>query len=281
MSSFIHNTSVLGSADDDAGPDADRNVVVVEAQEDVSVPLAMVEAEQAADRQSLWPTSLRRLLSTSTCRKVTTTYDCNCRCVQPVPAKACHISCVPYWRSFIPIRMSLPLPTPGFYADDKDTTATAALAGYQAVLAVNATSAAFKAEHEATVNRTDTAKLVELAEVFTPDGYGTATPLGHEGYGRTLTLRYEHWESRRRAVDHMHAWHFAPGMVSECFFDPLMRPGATVVKAGDGGMVYFGHEMGFTLWKWMLLLLLALATALSCYQCLLEGEVIKHDTSMY
>jgi hypothetical protein len=270
--SIVHNTSTLGSIlgddDDDDGPDADRNVVVLEE-----------EAAVGGRQQMSWlVSSIRRRLSS--CRDVTTTYDCNCRCVQRVFAKACSIRCEAWWRSFVPIRISLAAPAVGFLPDAQDTSAAAALAGYRSVMSNATMAAAARAEQEAKLNRTDTVKLVELAEVYTPGGVEAQQPppFVRQGYGRVVTAVYEHRSSRGRAIDHLEEAHFIPGIVSECFYDPRMRPGASVVKAGDGGELYFGHEMGFTLWKWMLLLLLALATAtwgaLIINPGLLGGEVV-------
>lgn len=210
------NTSSDLGLDDDADADYDRNEVVEE-----------VEAAWEAEGDEAVTTWRRRL--EGNCRQVTTTYDCNCRCVRRVAAKACTIRCLPHWRSFVPVRVSVYEAAPGFSASD--TSAAAAATAYQALLTANA-SAKARAQQQTTINQTDSAKLVEVASAYTPPAFADAVMSADTdgaAYSRVVTVQYEHGASRSAALRHLDSPHFQPGVQSECFYDPLWRPTAAFI----------------------------------------------------
>jgi hypothetical protein len=205
-----------------------------------------------------WASSLRRQLDVQakTCRDVTSTYDCNCRCVRRVARKQCSIHCLPYWRSFIPIRISLPYAAEGFYRSSQDPTPRQALRGFKQVLSVNGTTETQRKERLNSVNRTDLSSghFVETAETFSVTGYEgySFSPGVDDGFSRVVTLVYQHGASRRKALDKLRQPWFYPGVVSECYYEPDWDPHSSFVPSGH---VAFSHEMGYRLWKWLLLLL--------------------------
>jgi len=177
--------------------------------------------------------------------------------VRRVAAKACTIRCLPHWRSFVPVRVSVYEAAPGFSASD--TSAAAAATAYQALLTANA-SAKARAQQQTTINQTDSAKLVEVASAYTPPAFADAVMSADTdgaAYSRVVTVQYEHGASRSAALRHLDSPHFQPGVQSECFYDPLWRPTAAFIPRTQ---LYFGHEMGWALWKWLLLLLLLAGT---------------------
>jgi len=252
---------------DEAGEAHDQNEVVDElADED-----PMLEAAAALDGTTPSMSSLRRRLDG--CMTVTRTYDCNCQCVQRVFSRACTIKCVPYWRSFVPIRVSTYHPAPGFYANAHDASVAQALTDYRALLSVNATSAAVQ---QAAINRSDAAKSVEVATTYTPPGFaGTSGATVMEGFSRVVTLVFQHGASQSAAMRNLDQPHFAPGAVSECYYDPHWQLAAAMIPRTQ---LYFSHEMGWSLWKWFLLLLLLIGTgtcvALLRHPGLLGGAVV-------
>eukprot|EP00322_Chrysochromulina_rotalis_P004612 CAMPEP_0115831410 /NCGR_PEP_ID=MMETSP0287-20121206/2126_1 /TAXON_ID=412157 /ORGANISM="Chrysochromulina rotalis, Strain UIO044" /LENGTH=107 /DNA_ID=CAMNT_0003284759 /DNA_START=92 /DNA_END=415 /DNA_ORIENTATION=+ len=90
-----------------------------------------------------------------------------------------------------------------------------------------------------------------------------------------------HGASRREAMRYLEQAHFSPGAVSECYYDPLWDPAAAMVPRTQ---LYFAHEMGWSPWKWLLLILLLGATglgvALSVSPGLLGGEVVVDSVTV-
>ncbi len=237
---LLPNNTSMPSMDevDEAELEYDRHEVIEKEEE-----LLLYQGHELShDETSPWVTSLGRRLQSSNCRQVTKTYDCNCQCARRVYARACSIRCVPHWRSFVPIRVSVYEPAPGFYEDQSEQASQQALSEYRAVMSVNATSAAAKQEQLATVNRTDALKLVEMAEAYALPGFASATaPVVMQGFSRVLTVVYQHGASRNAALRNLKQPHFAPGVVSDCFYDPHVKPNAAMISRGQ---LYFSHEMG-------------------------------------
>ena len=66
------------------------------------------------------------------------TYSCNCHCVAPVAARACAVHCLPHWRAFVPVRVSVSAEEGGFFADSEEGAASAAArAQWEARLSLN------------------------------------------------------------------------------------------------------------------------------------------------
>ena len=155
----------------------------------------------------------------SSCSRVTVNYDCNCRCVQRVAAQACHVHCLPYWRSFIPLAITLPYPERGFYPykHTQQSVATA-VQGLSDLMKVNATTAAYEKLKKDPVDLGDLETYVDAAEAFHPKIFDAPPPIEPqppETYRRIATIVYEHRASRARAVAKLMEPHFAPGVVSQ------------------------------------------------------------------
>jgi hypothetical protein len=158
-----------------------------------------------------------------------------------VYARACTVNCVPYWRSFVPIRVVVGAPAPGFFLKPEDRQA---LYEYSAMMSVNATPAAVKEQYLAGVDRTDPAltDAVEMAETYTLPGFASVTtPSVTGGYSRVLTVKYEHGAYRTSAIRNLQQPQFMPGTVSECFYDPHLNPNAAMISRE---YLKFADEMG-------------------------------------
>ena len=253
-------------------PHCDRNE---DGGRNVELGREAMEVDAVAGRQGNenWLAPLRRRLEG--CRQVSETYSCNCRCVRTVHAKACNVRCVPHWRSFIPVRVSVFHPERGFYPSAQDASGGQAVQAFRAELSVNATPASVEKQH---VNQTDTSKLVQVAESYSLPAYATQgefVPVGAGSHSRVVTVQFEFGPSRQAALNSLEHPSFYPGVVSECYYDPEWSPSAVLIPHTQ---LYFGHEMGYTWWKWLLLALLLAATFLSVLlffePSLLGGEVV-------
>ena len=339
-SMLAYMTQQAGRTDEaDETHSAPMEEVVVE---EVPVPESLAEAMEVgsteAERQTpWWGMASRRRLEESSCRRVQTTYSCNCRCIRRVRAKvrhaqmhhrlcairggrydpcamrvttgaipamplrvssptsfahpavnahpavkACNIRCVPYWRSFLPITVTVDGPAPGFTSSASEA-ASAAASVYRAEITTNASAAlAYDATQKA-VNKSDSASLVQEASAYSLaayNGYTGASALD-AGYHRVVTVVYQHGASRARALAKLSEPQFTPGAISECFYDPDWHPSAQLVKREQ---LYFLHEMGYALWKWVLLLLLACGSATACMlmfnPALFGGEVVVDSVTV-
>ena len=188
----------------------------------------------------------------------------------------CHIHCLPHWRSFIPIAITIPFPEPGFYKDERPSVAAAkqALADLERV---NATTAEYEAARKAGgAGLTDAAAgYFEMGEEYHLAAYDSAdqaalyAPPPIESYRRVATLVYEHHASRVRALAKLQEPHFAPGVVSECYYEPEWDSASAFIPQDH---LAFAHEMGYTLWLWLLLLLSLAASALAAYMAFVDPE---------
>jgi hypothetical protein len=228
-----YNTSMAAIETDEADADFDRHEVF----EDES-PLSEAHVPEETFP---WAAPLGRRLQADNCRQVTSTYDCNCRCTSSVYARACTVNCVPYWRSFVPIRVTVGAPAPGFGQESEDRQAQYE---FSAMMSVNATPAAVKEQYLAGVDRTDSdlTDAVEMAETYTLPGFASVTtPSVTQGYSRVLTVKYEHGAYRTSAIRNLQQPQFMPGMVSECFYDPRLNPNAAMISREH---LKFADEMG-------------------------------------
>jgi len=192
--------------------------------------------------------SLRRRLQSS-CQKVTSTYDCNCRCARYVAAKMCSVRCVPYWRAFMPIRITATYASDGLYAADQDVSPARARANFDSMLAADAPSSS---DLTPVQNQSDAQAFNTEASVYSPfDAASRFAPLVSDGFARVVTLVYEHRASRDAALRRINAPWFAPGEVTECWYEPDWHPTSPTIPSDH---VAFNHEMGYRLWKWSLLL---------------------------
>lgn len=224
---------------------------------------------------------LRRRLESKSCRQVSTSYKCNCKCVRSVRSKLCSFRCEPFWRSFVPVRLSVARPASGFFERADDPSPQAALQGYRATMARNQTPSASQTQAAlANVNHSDADQLsvgADQATEYALPGFGGGAfvPMVHDAYSRVATLVYEHGASRGRAMHNLMRWEFAPGVVSECYYEPGWDPHAPFLPSHQ---VAFADEMGYALWKWLLLAvclaLSGLGVALWFRPALLGGEAV-------
>ena len=73
-------------------------------------------------------------------------------------------------------------------------------------------------------------------------------------------LQYEHGPSRSAAMSNLLRPDHLVGTLSACYYDPDWSTRSALIPASQ---VAFASEMGYSIWKW-LLLLLCLGVALSC-----------------
>jgi len=141
------------------------------------------------------------------------------------------------------------------------------------------------ADESASVNRSDAAALLEEASVYSPYAAGaTFAPLVTDGFSRVVTLVYEHGSSRGAAMRKVGSPWFAPGSVSDCYYEPYWNPNSPTLP---GRYLAFGHEMGYQIWKWLLLLVTLLAVVCCVvlffraqpdrYEQVVESETVVHS----
>ena len=230
-----------------------------------------VSADDANADRTTWAAAVRRRLEDplTSCTTVSTTYDCNCLCARRVLSSACSIRCLPYWRGFVPVRVTVPSAVAGFAADDDATASAAALGAYEGLLSANQTSGAYVAAHraDAVLNRSDAAESLERMDgmdsnrpVYSPPRYEGATFAAHvaAGASRVVTVVYEHGASRRAALANLERPELVPGAVSECFYDPHVSARALLVPSAR---LAFASEMGYTLGYWALLVAMLVLSA--------------------
>ena len=206
-----------------------------------------------------------RSSSSRTCYTTRVNYECNCRCVNLVHRKACSVHCLPYWRAFVPVRVSVDrYETAGvFYADDDPRAVSSAKTDWQAMLSVNASTSA---QRSAGNDRADALGAIEGgdAAVYSPYSDTAARAQGYSvnlGWSRLVTLVYNHGPSRSGAIYEMERPEHIIGTVQECYYDPDWNTRSALLPASQ---VAFASEMGYTTWKWLLLVLLLVPLIMCC-----------------
>jgi len=208
------------------------------------------------------------------CRKVTTTYDCNCRCVQHVAQQHCTIRCLPHWRSFIPIMVSLPYAAPGFARPSEVRRAAedakAELKGE--LVTKNSTSKDYQTAKKTPPDLAGLAGSFEIDDSYhlpvydEPDSGGSSLSAllasGPELHRRFASMVYEHGASRERALQKLEEAHFLPGAVSECFYEPNWDAHSIFIPQSH---LAFAHEMGYSLSIWLPFLLSFVGSCLCLY----------------
>ena len=185
-------------------------------------------------------------------------------------SRMCNVHCLPHWRSFVPVRVSVTVMAPGFYPRSNDVSASLAAAEMRSTLTVNATDPTEEAKKIQSANRSDVSKLVEVAAAtYARPGFEAAdqsfTPHVYQNYSRVVTVVANHGAARSNALNWLMRGEFAPGAVSECYYEPDWDPHAPFVRKEH---LAFASEMGYSLWKWILLaLLLGIAGVFGCSSC--------------
>ena len=202
---------------------------------------------------------------TRSCHSVRRSYTCNCRCAAPIYNRGCSIHCQAYWRSFLPVRVSVAALGRGFYIDSDGGWDDAARENKAEMLAPNATPPA------ATVDRSEVASDLEGFENGTPESYSPSVSGSHHGlvtfgWSRVVTLMYEHRASRDAAMANLMQPEHLLGSVTPCYYDPYWSIASAVIPSSQ---LAFESEMGYTVEVWVAVALLVVGSlALACrYGC--------------
>ena len=147
----------------------------------------------------------------------------------------CNVHCLPHWRSFVPVRVSVTVMAPGFYPRSNDVSASLAAAEMRSTLTVNATDPTEEAKKIQSANGSDVSKLVEVAAAtYARPGFEAAdqsfTPHVYQNYSRVVTVVANHGAARSNALNWLMRGEFAPGAVSECYYEPDWDPHAPFVR---------------------------------------------------
>ena len=213
--------------------------------------------------------------SGSTCRRVAVKYDCNCRCAVRVFSKQCSVQCMPYWRSFIPVRVTVQSPEPGFYATPAHTMSlrarTDAVGSFQQMLTTNATTAYNHQKLNVSDSKSHLQNFDDVSTYSLPE-YSASAPFEPlaEGFSRVVTSVYDHHGSRRAAIANLDRPEFYPSVTTPCFYEPRWDPHAPFVTSAE---LAFASEMGFRLWKW-LILGLTLTLCVVCFLLILQPNLL-------
>jgi len=228
--------------------------------------------------------------SSSSCYTTTVSYSCNCRCVAPVYSQACQVRCLPYWRALVPIRVSVDrYEQQGvFYADDDPRSVAVAKAEWRAMLSTNGSTAAERATGNGRENALAAIEGDDGFDVYSPYAdmdMDTATRSGGDGalglhaaavtterrrrsvnmgWSRLVTLVYDEGPSRDGAMYQLSRPEHVVGTVQECFYDPQWDTRTNVLPHQQ---VAFLSEMGYSAWKWTLLLLVLVPLLMMCATC--------------
>ena len=205
-------------------------------------------------------------------------------------SRACSVHCQTYWRSFIPVRVSIPRLYPeavfdGFFLDSDGGQADAARQSKAEMLTTNAS---VPDDHEGFAKegfaelwsiprpRAEVASDLEGFADGNPEPYSTFnstdSPEGgllfsgsglSLGWSRVVTLEYEHHDAWHQAMNNLMRPEHRVGSATPCYYDPGWDGTSAVIQSSQ---LAFEDEMGYTMWLWLLVTLLAGASAGLAYR---------------